>query len=294
MNRVGALVGAALRNSWSFEDLPWDSPIDPAQRGFGTQSFFADGLRQFRAMTLEQRRHFVFRETCFHLSNLLAGERSGETLIAQVMVLTGKERPGDREFLAIMANEEARHYLALHRYLSEKAGVLYPPCDRLRESLDAVEACGSPEVKILVGQVVFEWTAASLVSTLLARAREPLLSAVLRVNLRDESRHIAYSHELREPLTRAFRGNAPREIEDLVFESVRASVAALLAEPVWAELGLERKAARRHALERLEELGVLDRYRVLIPHQLERCGFPVDKLRRRLGSGLVKGLAADG
>jgi hypothetical protein len=50
---------------------------------------------------------------------------------------------------------------------------------------------------------------------------------------------------------------------------------------------------RRHALERLESLGVLHRYRTLVPEQLERCGFPTARLRRRLGSGLVKGLISD-
>jgi hypothetical protein len=50
---------------------------------------------------------------------------------------------------------------------------------------------------------------------------------------------------------------------------------------------------RRHALERLEQLGVLHRYRVLVPEQLERCGFPAARLRRRLGRSLLRGLIAD-
>src|SRR6266478_10009461 len=193
-----------------------------------------------------------------------------------------------------MAQEEAKHYLALQRYLSEKAGVLYPACHQLRSALDAIEACASPEVKLLVGQVVFEWTAASLVATLLTKAREPLLAAVLRVNLKDEARHLAYSQELREPLKRVISGRVAPEMEDIVFESIRASIAALLAKPVWDELGLPARQMRRHALDRLERMGVLHRYRSVVPEQLERCGFPAARLRRRLGRGLVKGLIADG
>ena len=184
-----------------------------------------------------------------------------------------------------MAQEEAKHFLALQRYLSEKAGVLYPACHQLRIRPQAIEDCASPEVKLLVGQVVFEWTAASLVATLFTKAREPLLAAVLRFNLKDEARHLAYSQELREPLANALRGRLHAEAEDLVFESVRASVAALLAEPVWGELGLPIRQMRRHALERLERLGVLHRYRTLVPDQLDRCGFPTARLRRRLGPG---------
>lgn len=294
MSRIPVLVETALRNAWVFDSLPWHLDVDPERETFPQQSLFAEGLKPFRAMTPAQQRAFVFRETCFHLSNLLAGERSGEHLVAQVMVLTARERPAHREFLALMAQEEAKHFLALQRYLSEKAGVLYPPCRRLRAALEAIEDCSSPEVKLLIGQVVFEWTAASLVATLLTKAREPLLSAVLRYNLKDEARHLAYSQELREPLATALRGRLHAEAEDLVFESVRASVAALLAEPVWAELGLPARQMRRHALDRLERAGVLHRYRTLVPEQLERCGFPAARLRRRLGRGLVKGLIADG
>lgn len=293
MSRVTVLIETALRNAWAFDDLPWHLDVDPEREAFPQESFFAEGLKPFRRMTVAQKRAFVFRETCFHLSNLLAGERSGEHLVAQVMVLTARERPNHREFLALMAQEEAKHFLALQRYLSEKAGVLYPPCHQLRSALDATEECNSPEMKLLVGQVVFEWTAASLVATLLTKARDPLLSAVLRFNLKDEARHLAYSQELREPLAAVLRGKMHGQAEDLVFECVRASVAALLAEPVWAELGLPARQMRRHALERLERQGVLHRYRTLVPDQLERCGFPVDRLRRRLGRGLVKGLVAD-
>jgi hypothetical protein len=294
VSRVTVLVETALRNAWAFDDLPWHLDVDPERKAFPQESLFAEGLKPFRGMTAAQKRSFVFRETCFHLSNLLAGERSGEHLVAQVMVLTARERPTHREFLAVMAQEEAKHFLALQRYLSEKAGVLYPPCHQLRSALDAIEECGSPEVKLLVGQVVFEWTAASLVATLLIKARDPLLSAVLRFNLKDEARHLAYSQELREPLAAALRGRLHGEAEDLVFESLRASVAALLAEPVWGELGLPMRQMRRHALERLERVGVLHKYRTLVPDQLERCGFPAGRLRRRLGRGLVKGLIADG
>jgi hypothetical protein len=293
LNRVAALVDSALRNAWVFDSLPWGIEVNPERGSFPEESFFASGLRAFRGMTGPQRRAFVFRETCFHLSNLLAGEHSGEQLVAQVMVATARERPQDREFLAIMAQEEAKHFLALQRYLSEKAGILYPACRRLRQSLEAIEQCAAPAVKLLIGQIVFEWTAASLVSSLLTKSREPLLLAVLRANLKDEARHLAYGQELREPLAALLKGGVPAEMEDLMFESIRASVAALLAEPVWSELGLPARQMRHHALDRLERLGVLHRYRTLVPEQLERCGFPAARLRRRLGQGLVRGLVAD-
>ena len=97
MNRVAALVDSALRNAWVFEELPWNLQVDPERARFPEESFFAAGLRPFRAMNTSQRRAFVFRETCFHLSNLLVGERSGEQLVAQVLVLTARDQPWHRD-----------------------------------------------------------------------------------------------------------------------------------------------------------------------------------------------------
>ncbi|TMB09525.1 MAG: hypothetical protein E6J66_14435, partial [Deltaproteobacteria bacterium] len=76
MNRVAALVDSALRHAWAFDELPWHLEVDPERDRFPQESFFAEGLRPFGAMSAAERRSFVFRETCFHLSNLLAGERS--------------------------------------------------------------------------------------------------------------------------------------------------------------------------------------------------------------------------
>ena len=62
MNRVAALVDSALRNAWGFEDLPWNLQVDPERNRFPEESFFATGLRPFKAMSHAQRRAFVFRE----------------------------------------------------------------------------------------------------------------------------------------------------------------------------------------------------------------------------------------
>ena len=178
MSRIAALVESALKNAWVFEDLPWHLPVDPERESFPGESFFASGLPAFQKMSAPQRRAFVFRETCFHLSNLLAGEHTGEQLVAQVMVLTARERPTDREFLAVMAQEEAKHFLALQRYLSEKAGVLYPPCRRLRSALRSIEELRDYQKEpaslefpdLVVNFHHFVQTAASLVAGVVADA----------------------------------------------------------------------------------------------------------------------------
>jgi hypothetical protein len=283
---VARLVARSLSEAWSFDrDLPWETRVDPEAPAAGLETLLA-GFAPVKAMAARDRRRLAFAETSYHLSNLLAGERSGERLAAQVLLLAQR----DVEFLAIVASEEAKHYLALERWLREKAGRVQKPDAALTHVIAALESEGSAEVKLLVGQVVLEWTAAALLATLVARVREPLLKAILRLNLRDESRHIAYGALLQPVLSRAFGGGkATAALEDLAYEAIRASARALLATPVWRAFGLG-PGARRHAVDVLARLGVIERYQKHVPVQLARCGFPTDRIVRRLQRDLVPSL----
>jgi hypothetical protein len=302
---VKDLRDAALIHAWSYADLPWDRTVDPLRAGAPLGSFLAGILPSLQRMSAAEQHVYNFREACFHLSSLLAGERAGQQLLAQVVVtevlddLGRSGRPaaasaaadgegaGDRELLVLMAAEEAKHYLTLHRYLAEKAGCLYPADSRLTRVLRGLEAHPSPELKVLVGQVVLEWTAASLLATLVSRSNEPLLRAILRLNLRDEARHLAYSYLLAGRLaSRRTLRRPSAAMQDIVFESIVGSMTALMAVPVWRELGLPVSTTRRLAVQRLRELGVIDRYARTIPLQLQRCGFATAQLERRLARDL--------
>src|SRR3989441_13194232 len=68
MNRVAALVDSALRHAWAFDELPWHLEVDPERERFPQESFFAEGLPPFRAMSVAQRREFTFPGTCFQPS----------------------------------------------------------------------------------------------------------------------------------------------------------------------------------------------------------------------------------
>lgn len=290
--RVARLVDAALASAWSYtEDIPWDRTVDPEKAGIPTESFLAQDMPRFRRMSARQKRALVFREACFHLSNLLAGERSGEKMGAQILVATAEENPGHREFLALLVQEEAKHFLSLRRYLADKAQALYPPDPALARVLAQLEVHSDPSLKLLVGQVVLEGTAATLLASLLLRAKEPLVAAILRYNLRDEARHVAFSYLVLEPRARSFPARLAREMEDMIYESIAGCVTSLLAVPVWREAGLAVRPARRAAVARLKEMGVLDRYARHVPAQLERRGFPTARLSRLLAGGLERGLA---
>jgi hypothetical protein len=291
-SRVATLLDAARSQAWSMaSDLPWQLEVDPERVGTPLRSLLQPGLPALRKMRPSQRRQLAFREACFHLSNLLSGERSGQTMLEQILTL--RRARADREFLAIMAHEESKHSVALERYLTDKAKALFPADARLVAVLSALEAHPSPEFKLLVGQVVLEGTAASLIASLLCRAKEPLCAAILRYNLRDEARHIAYGYLILPPLLRALRG-VPRvtEAQDLVFESIVGSVRGLLAIPVWREAGLPLAAAKRQAILRLGETGVMTRYTQTIPRLLARRGFPTARLERLLGSRFAQSLLA--
>lgn len=238
-------------------------------------------------MTAQQQQQVAFREACFHLSNLLGGERCGERLGAEVIALTTEHRTVDREFLAQLVSDEVRHATALERYLRDKVDLLYEPDPLLVRAFDAVAEAPWPEIKLLAGQAVFEWTAASLISTLFVRANEPLVKKILQLNLRDEARHLEYSRLVSEPLRRLVGARSTTDqTDDVLFLAIAGSLGALFATPVWEEAGIPTQDARAQVFSKLEASGVITRYQTLLLRQIARCGYPIEGLEKKLASYL--------
>lgn len=175
----------------------------------------------------------------------------------------------------------------MNRYLSDKVNLLYEPDPLLLEAFDAVSKAPWPEIKLLAGQAVFEWTAASLISTLVVRAREPLIRKILQLNLRDETRHLEYSRLVAEPLKRLVRQSpSTKQTNEVLFLAIAGSLSALFAEPVWERAGVPKQSARAHVFSKLETSGVVKRYQTLLLRQISRFGYSVDGLEKKLASQL--------
>ena len=291
---AGQLLQKALVDVWNVdEDLPWETRVDLDSLDVADRESLVAQLPEYRKLDAKDQHQLKLRELGWNLSNLLEGEWRGGVIAAQIMVDCAPESRDTAAFMSTVANDEVKHHHVLRRYLQENTSLIRAPhagLDRLFNDLQGHEVW---ELKLLIGQVVFEAPATSTIHSLFMRSgREPLLSAILRRILRDEARHLAFSNAVTGSIARRYSSSVLRSVEDMLFEAVVACVATFPAEPVWHEMGFPREASRRHAVEALAERGILDVYTRLLPKQLASRGFPVVRLSHLLQNGLVPRLLA--
>jgi hypothetical protein len=293
--RIGDLLQKAKNESWLLgQDIAWETPVSPERLRTPEPLCSIADLDAYRKMPAKERDAYRLKETAWALSNLVYGEERGALLGAQVIVdrLEAGTHADDAEFLGVLVAEEARHHEALARYMNEKIGIAYAPHRAMIDLFRALQKHPLWELKVIVGQILFEPTACSMLHSLLIRAEEPLLFDLVRRILRDEARHLTYSYSVAGGLVRRLKKPELKEAEDLLFESIVGCVTAFMPIEPWAEHGLPLTACKQSAVEALEKRGVIEFFGKVMPAQLARHGFPSTRLRDRVHHDLAKTLGA--
>ncbi len=288
---VERLVMLAHQHAWLPADLPW--PEEPSRAALALEisdpACLVSRLPEFRKMSRPQREGLKRSELASHLGTLAFGEGRAVTLAGDTVLLSNPEDGLARWFLGTLLADEAKHFLVLRRYVEEVLQRRVHPHGPLEVVFQQLAAEHDYALNLLVGQVVLEGAAASLLSSLLLGTREPLLRELLKRIGRDEARHMRFAHLAfvhSEELTPARR----RRMEEILFEAAYAALASLLAERTWEEFGLPRAHAREATLEALRERGVLTYYARVLARQLAQRGFPVEDLGHSLETRLAQRL----
>jgi tRNA isopentenyl-2-thiomethyl-A-37 hydroxylase MiaE len=293
-SRIESLLERALQDPWlPARDLPWSSSVSPQNFEVPEEACLIREVGDYRRMSAQQQKAYRKKEAVWALSNLAFGEQRGAWISAQVIVDSAEERPELTHFLGVLVAEEARHYDALHRYSVEKIQAGYAPHPAMRSIFEALRGHWSWELKLMVGQVLFEPTSCAMLCSLHSRVDEPLLTEIIRRIMRDEARHLAFSYSIAESLGSRLEAKRIGEIEDMLFESVVACAAGFLPEAAWAEEGFSSKECRESAVQSLVDRRVLDFFTRTLPEQLARRGFTSGRLEKRLREGLVKELLVE-
>ena len=290
---VASLVKKATEEAWlPAKDLDWDVKVEREVLAMPEHLCLVRDLPAYRSMSPNEQSAYRLRETAAALSNLVFGEERGALLSAQVFIDSQEERPEDGEFLGILITEEARHAAALGRYLKEKIGIVYAPHASMKSIFRALQLNASWELKLIVGQILFEPTACSMLHSLLMRADEPLLVGLIKRVMRDEARHLAYSYTVAGSLVRRFSDAQRKTIEDLLFESTVACLDSFLPVALWEQESLPIGECRKLAVAALEERGLLNFFVRVMPEQLARRGFASPRLRELIESSLIEKVRA--
>ena len=291
--KVQRLIDQALKETWDpYRDLPWTTPVSREQLTEKNRSLLEE-LPEFKAMTKAQQEDFKFKEGIYHICNLLAGEHKGVSIAGQILLGCPQETPDWPYFVSTILGDERNHVIALHTYLDQKAGLCYAPHPRIAGVLDALLKDGPYEIKLFIGQVVLEWTATSLLTSMVSKRPEPLFKGILHKIIRDEGRHLAFNRIVFSQLDEHRFDLLRRTTEDLLFESIVACVSSLCAIPVWKEFGFSLESCRKFALKEMEDRGVIRFYRDILPKELKRCNFYSDRLTELLNKELPKRIITD-
>ena len=290
---LSPLLRRAYAEAWDPErDLPWDTAVEAGALEVPEAVCLSTQLDAYRSMSPAQRTQLRRREMASHLSSLAFGEQRATTLAAETALVCPWPGGADTWFLGTVMADEGKHAAVLQRYLAQKLGGALAPAPSLGHVFEELSARRDYGLNLLVGQVVLEGAAASLLTSLLVGLKEPLLRALLRRVMIDEARHMGYAHLVGTPTFDAASATQRRAMEALLFEATYAGAASLLPEPAWAEAGLDPATCRRAAVAELERRGVLRFYTGVMVRQLRRRGFDSDTLAARLDRQLQERLCA--
>lgn len=285
--RVASLLGKALADAWNPEaDLPWDSRVELEEVDLSDRHSLIAKLPEFSRFGAREHSGLKVGELGWCLSNLLEGEWRGGLLAAQMMLDCAPESRQTAAFISTVMHDEVKHHEVLRRYLEAREGLLMKPHGSFDQLFTDLQHHPVWELKVLVGQLVFEATATSTLHSLFMHSREPLLTAILRRIMKDEARHLAFTNCVIGEIPQRYSAETVHEVEDVMFEAVVACVSTFAPEPVWQRMGLPMQACRRAAFEALCDTGIIDFYSRVLPRQLAQRGFPSDRLSRLLGDGL--------
>ncbi len=280
---VEKLLELNLNQSWSLEkDLPWDDDVDSDRLvDLGIHSLIEE-LPEFKKLSVKQQKELKFKEVIFHVSNVLAGEHKAVSLACQVANESPDDVPDWRHFLSSLQCDETRHFLALYRFLNDKVGLCYQPHDKIQEIFGQLENEKSPEIKLFVGQVVLEWTATSLLASLLFKKPSHLFNEIVKKILQDEGRHLAFSRLAFKHLTTGGHPGLNKPMEELIFEAIVSCISSFVAIPVWDEYGFSQSSCREYAAKSMENKGIIKFYTKILPQELKRCDLYSEKLVKRI------------
>lgn len=274
------LSALAYRHAWLEEELPWDEGAPWNEGTMPDALSLLARLPAFRAMTPDERAVLKRSEFASHLSALADGEKRATRLAAETALLADPDDADGQTFLGTLLADEAKHFAVLRRFVEEKLGHPVTPHPWLGRVFDALSAEHDYALNLLVGQVVLEGAAASLLNSLLVATRPSLLRELLRRISRDEARHMRYAYVVSALRSEHLSRSRRHRMEELLFASACAAAASLVAEPTWEELNLPRAEARETTVDALKARGVFNWYTRVVTRQLDRLGFPGDGFTR--------------
>jgi hypothetical protein len=253
------------------------------------------GYEPFEKMTEAERVEFAWHQECWTLSQFLHGEQ-GALLVASQLVSCAPTYDA-KLYAASQTFDEARHVEAFGRYLMEKVGFMYPVDTNLKALLDKILTDERWDLKFIGMQLIVESLALAAFNTQKLVAKDKLITDIIDLVIRDESRHVAFGVTYMEEFVKSL---SPQEIEDRAHFAYEACVIMrerIIGNDVFSYFGWPEEKSRQIVLE----AKIMDEFRNLlftrIMPNLKKVGLITDSVRPlydKLGVLQLENLGHDG
>lgn len=224
------------RDQWDGRILPWDTDVDLEKGIFPEELNPFAGHAFYEKMTEKEQKEFAIQDITWTLSQFLHGEQ-GALLVAGQLV-DAVPWMDAKLYAASQVMDEARHVEVFHRYLSEKLQKEWPVNPNLKKMLDIVLKDSRWDFKYLGMQIILEGLAMAAFGQIRDLTTCPLLKELTTNVMRDEARHVAFGVVSLRDYYQDMSQSELRDREEFIVSSCEMMRDRLIAEEVYAHMGL--------------------------------------------------------
>jgi len=224
------------RDQWDGRILPWDTDVDLEKGIFPEELNPFAGHAFYEKMTEKEQKEFAIQDITWTLSQFLHGEQ-GALLVAGQLV-DAVPWMDAKLYAASQVMDEARHVEVYHRYLNEKLEKEWPVNPNLKKMLDIVLKDSRWDFKYLGMQIILEGLAMAAFGQIRDLTSCPLLKDLTTNVMRDEARHVAFGVVSLRDYYQDMPQNELRDREEFIVSSCEIMRDRLIAEEVYAHMGL--------------------------------------------------------
>ncbi|HVY46777.1 MAG TPA: ferritin-like domain-containing protein [Minicystis sp.] len=229
-------------------DLAWDTDVDPEAENMPNQMIPIFGSHLWDKLDKQRELPKLRRlSSSYMLSNFLHGEQGA--LLAASQIVSAVPGADAKFYAATQVMDEARHVEAYDRYLREKIEVTFPISPYLRQLLDEILRESRWDMKYLGMQILVEGLALAAFGFIQQTSTEPLLKQIVHMIMQDEARHVAFGVLSLKGIYDGMSEGELRDREDFIVEGSRLMRDRLLAQEVYACMGMPVDECVRIALE---------------------------------------------
>lgn len=236
---IRRLYENAKRDQWNASrDIPWDTPETSDGRVIADELIDAYGSPLWARLGEKERVELNRRVAAWRLSVLMHGEQGALLACSQLVdIVTGADQ---KFFQASQVMDEARHNEVLDRYLRERLdGRRYPIPANARDVFDSILGETRWYVKTIGLQLVAETFAVALFKMMAESARDPVLGAICRRILLDESRHMGFGMLALPAVVDGASPPERRELEDYTCFALEKTLTGFFPREAYEDAGLD-------------------------------------------------------